>query len=124
MENRSTKKMMLMNVKTWYKNALSYKAHALAFYDSNNNGIGDLRGITEILDFIKKLRLSCTWLLSIIPTLSNDGFFDIVGSSCIQNHHTLVLYELILKHRNKSPNKVLVGAVLRLPLTPPIFQET
>ncbi len=46
--------MMWMNIKTWHKNALFFKAHTLAFFDSNNNGISDLRGITETLEQIPK----------------------------------------------------------------------
>ena len=114
---------MWINVKTWCKNAFFNKAHTLAFYGSDNNGIGDLREITEILDFIKTIGLSGIWLLSILPTLLNDCYFDIIGSSCIQTHHTLILHESILKHRKKSPNKALTSIVLKLPLTPLIIQK-
>jgi len=124
MENRSTKKkMMSMTIKTSYKNAFFNKAHTPAFYGSDNNGIGDIRGSTEILDFFKKLALNGIWLLSVLPTLSNNCYFDIIGSSCIQTRHTFVLHELI-KHRNKIPIKVLIGVVLQLTSTPPIIQET
>ena len=36
----------------WYRNAVSYQAHVRSFYDSDGNGIGDFRGVTQKLDYL------------------------------------------------------------------------
>ena len=47
----------------WYKDAVVYQLHIKAFFDSNDDGIGDFRGLTEKLDYIKDLGVNTIWLL-------------------------------------------------------------
>ena len=46
----------------WWENAVIYQIYPASFQDSNNDGVGDLRGITERLDYIKKLGVDVLWL--------------------------------------------------------------
>ena len=48
----------------WYKDAIIYEAHVRAFYDSNDDGIGDFRGLTQKLDYLEDLGITALWLLS------------------------------------------------------------
>ncbi len=56
---------------TWYSNAVFYEIFVRSFYDSNNDGIGDLRGVIEKLDYLKNLGITGIWLMSI--NMNSDG---------------------------------------------------
>ena len=51
----------------WYKDAVIYQLHVKAFFDSNNDGIGDFRGLTSKLDYIQELGVNAVWLLPFYP---------------------------------------------------------
>jgi len=61
----------------WFKDAVIYQVHVKAFYDSNGDGIGDFRGLTEKLDYIKDLGATCVWLLPFFPSPMRDDGYDI-----------------------------------------------
>ncbi|HLC41912.1 MAG TPA: maltose alpha-D-glucosyltransferase [Methylomirabilota bacterium] len=61
----------------WYKDAVFYEVHVKAFYDSNGDGIGDLAGLTEKLDYLKELGVDCLWLLPMYPSPLKDDGYDI-----------------------------------------------
>ena len=47
----------------WYKSAIIYEVPVRAFFDSNADGIGDFRGLTQKLDYIQDLGVTALWLL-------------------------------------------------------------
>ena len=50
-------------VKTdWFKDAVIYQIYPRSFCDSNNDGLGDIPGITSKLDYLKDLGVNCVWL--------------------------------------------------------------
>jgi len=58
----------------WYKDALIYEMHVRAFFDSNNDGIGDFPGLIQKLDYLQDLGVTCLWLLPFFPSpLKDDG---------------------------------------------------
>lgn len=61
----------------WYKDAVFYEVYVRAFYDSDGDGHGDLKGLTQKLDYIKELGVNCIWLLPIYPSPLNDDGYDI-----------------------------------------------
>jgi maltose alpha-D-glucosyltransferase / alpha-amylase len=61
----------------WYKDAVIYETHVKAFHDSNGDGIGDLRGLVEKLDYLQELGVSCLWLLPLFPSPLKDDGYDI-----------------------------------------------
>ncbi len=61
----------------WYKDAVVYELHVRAFQDSNNDGIGDLPGLTQRLDYLRDLGVSCLWLLPFFPSPLKDDGYDI-----------------------------------------------
>ena len=61
----------------WYKNSIFYEVHTRAFFDSNHDGIGDLKGLTNKLDYIQHLGVDCIWLLPIYPSPLKDDGYDI-----------------------------------------------
>jgi maltose alpha-D-glucosyltransferase/alpha-amylase len=68
---------LLDNDKLWFKDAVIYQVHVKAFFDANDDGIGDFRGLTEKLDYIKNLGATCVWLLPFFPSPMRDDGYDI-----------------------------------------------
>ncbi len=66
-----------MDGKLWYKNAVFYEVYARAYKDSDGDGNGDLRGLTQKLDYLKDLGVDCIWLLPIYPSPLRDDGYDI-----------------------------------------------
>ena len=63
----------------WYKDAIIYQLHVKSFFDSNNDGIGDLPGLLEKLDYIATLGVNTIWLLPFYPSPRRDDGYDIAA---------------------------------------------
>ena len=61
----------------WYKRAVFYEVLIRGFHDSNGDGTGDIRGLTEKLDYLHWLGVDCIWLLPIYESPLRDGGYDI-----------------------------------------------
>ena len=61
----------------WYKDAIIYELHVKAFYDSNNDGVGDFRGLIDKLDYLQDLGVNTLWLLPFYPSPLRDDGYDI-----------------------------------------------
>jgi maltose alpha-D-glucosyltransferase / alpha-amylase len=61
----------------WYKDAVIYQAHVRAFFDSNNDGVGDFPGLTEKLDYLQGLGINALWILPFYPSPLRDDGYDI-----------------------------------------------
>jgi len=61
----------------WYKDAIFYELHVKAFSDSNDDGIGDFRGLTSKLDYLEWLGITCIWLLPFFPSPLKDDGYDV-----------------------------------------------
>jgi maltose alpha-D-glucosyltransferase/alpha-amylase len=61
----------------WFKRAVFYEVHLRGFFDGNDDGSGDLRGLTEKLDYLQWLGVDCVWLLPMYPSPLRDGGYDI-----------------------------------------------
>jgi len=61
----------------WYKDAVIYQLHIKAFCDSNQDGVGDFKGLTTKLDYLKDLGVTALWLLPFYPSPLRDDGYDI-----------------------------------------------
>jgi maltose alpha-D-glucosyltransferase/alpha-amylase len=61
----------------WFKNAIIYEVPVRAFADSNADGIGDFRGLTEKLDYLQDLGVTALWVLPFFPSPLRDDGYDI-----------------------------------------------
>jgi maltose alpha-D-glucosyltransferase/alpha-amylase len=61
----------------WHKDAVIYQVHVRAFNDSNRDGIGDFRGLTEKLEYVRDLGATAIWLLPFYPSPLKDDGYDI-----------------------------------------------
>ncbi len=74
---RRPREAMLPTDKSWYKDAIMYEVHVRAFFDSNADGIGDFRGLTQKLDYLQDLGVTAIWLLPFYPSPLKDDGYDI-----------------------------------------------
>ena len=63
--------------KKWWKKEVGYQIYPRSFYDSNNDGIGDLNGITAKLDYLKELGITLIWVCPIFKSPMDDNGYDI-----------------------------------------------
>lgn len=61
----------------WWKNAVFYCADIETFYDWNGDGTGDIRGMTERIEYLADLGITCLWLMPFYPTARKDDGYDI-----------------------------------------------
>ena len=61
----------------WFKDAIIYQIYPRSFKDSNGDGMGDIRGIIEKLDYLKELGINCVWLSPVYESPMEDNGYDI-----------------------------------------------
>ncbi|CAN5291859.1 maltose alpha-D-glucosyltransferase [soil metagenome] len=75
--------MALQSDPLWYKSAIFYEVFVRGFFDSNNDGVGDLRGLTQKLDYLQWLGVDCLWLLPFYQSPMRDGGYDIADFAAV-----------------------------------------
>ena len=82
----------------WYKDAIIYELHVRAFHDSDGDGIGDFRGLTEKLDYLQDLGVTAIWLLPFCPSPLRDDGYDIADYADVHRAYgTLRDFQVFLK---------------------------
>jgi 1,4-alpha-glucan branching enzyme len=61
----------------WFQDAVIYELHVKAFFDADNDGIGDFRGLTDRLDYLRDLGVTAIWLLPFYPSPMRDDGYDV-----------------------------------------------
>ena len=61
----------------WWRDAVIYQIYPRSFQDSNGDGIGDLRGIIQRLDYLKELGIDAIWLSPVCKSPQDDNGYDI-----------------------------------------------
>ncbi|MGB3263544.1 MAG: alpha-amylase family protein [Microcoleus sp.] len=62
----------------WYKDAIVYSLDVETFMDSNGDGVGDFQGLTNKLDYLSGLGITCLWLLPFYPSPNRDNGYDVM----------------------------------------------
>ncbi|MGP6220461.1 maltose alpha-D-glucosyltransferase [Caldiplasma sukawensis] len=97
----------------WYKEAVFYEVHVRSYFDSNNDGIGDFKGLTEKLDYIKSIGIDCIWLLPFFESPLKDDGYDV--SDYYSIHHdlgTMEDFEKFIKEAHDRNIRVIGDLVL------------
>ena len=97
----------------WYKDAIIYQAHVKSFFDSNNDGVGDLRGLTQKLDYLQALGITCLWILPFFPSPLKDDGYDIADYRNIHpSYGTLDDFKAFVDAAHARHIKVLIELVV------------
>jgi maltose alpha-D-glucosyltransferase/alpha-amylase len=97
----------------WYKDAILYELHVKAFYDSNDDGIGDFRGLIEKLDYLQDLGITAIWLLPTYPSPLRDDGYDISDYLNIQPAYgTLEDFEALVEAAHARGLRVITELVM------------
>jgi oligo-1,6-glucosidase len=99
--------------KTWWKESVVYQIYPRSFYDSNGDGIGDLRGIIQKLDHLKKLGVSVVWLSPVYKSPNDDAGYDISNYQDIMDEFgTLADWEEMIAGMHQRGIKLLMDLVV------------
>lgn len=95
--------------KQWWKEAVFYQIYPRSFYDTNHDGIGDLRGIIEKLDYLQELGVDALWLSPIYDSPNDDNGYDIRDyRKIMQEFGTMEEFdELLLKVHEKGMRLIM-----------------
>ena len=97
----------------WYKDAIIYELHVRSFFDSNDDGIGDFRGLIQKLDYIQDLGVNTIWLLPFYPSPLKDDGYDIADYRDIHpSYGTLKDFKLLLKEAHARGLRVFTELVV------------
>jgi maltose alpha-D-glucosyltransferase / alpha-amylase len=97
----------------WYKDAVFYELRIRSFYDSDGDGIGDIRGLTEKLEYLADLGITTLWLLPFYPSPLRDDGYDIAEYFNVHPQiGTLRHFKAFLKEAHKRGLRVVTELVL------------
>jgi maltose alpha-D-glucosyltransferase/alpha-amylase len=102
-----------MNDPLWYKDAVIYEAHVKSFFDSNNDGIGDFNGLTQKLDYLQGLGVTCVWLLPFFPSPLKDDGYDVADYRNVHpSYGTLDDFTAFVQAAHARGLKILIELVV------------
>jgi alpha-glucosidase len=97
----------------WWKHALIYEIYPRSFQDSNGDGIGDLNGITERLDYLKTLGVDAIWLSPMYPSPQVDFGYDISNYEAIDPQYgTMADFDRLVAEAKKRNIRILLDMVM------------
>src|SRR5512140_1809308 len=97
----------------WYKTAVIYEVPVRAFFDSNADGIGDFRGLTQKLDYLQDLGVTALWLLPFYPSPLKDDGYDISDYYSINPiYGTLKDFKVFLTRAHERNLRVITELVV------------
>ena len=97
----------------WWKNAVIYEIYPRSFQDTNGDGIGDLKGITKRLDYLKELGVDAIWLTPIYPSPQVDFGYDISDYRAIDPQYgTMADFDRLVAEAGKRHIRVIMDMVM------------
>lgn len=99
--------------KAWWKESVVYQIYPRSFYDSNGDGIGDLRGIYEKLDYLKDLGVDVLWLSPVYQSPNDDNGYDVSDYQAImQDFGTMTDWDVLAKGIHDRGMKLVMDLVV------------
>lgn len=97
----------------WWHSSVVYQIYPRSFKDSNGDGIGDINGIREKLDYLKKLGIDVIWLSPVYKSPNDDNGYDISDYCDIMDEFgTMEDMDNLLKEANERGIKILMDLVV------------
>ena len=99
--------------KTWWKESVIYQIYPRSFMDSNADGIGDIKGITGKLDYLKYLGIDVIWLSPVYQSPNDDNGYDISDYQSIMNEFgTMEDFDEMLKEAHARNIRIVMDLVV------------
>src|SRR5216684_4860999 len=97
----------------WWQHAVFYEIYPRSFADSNNDGVGDLKGITERLDYLKELGVDAIWITPCFPSPQVDFGYDVSDYEQIDpTYGTLGDFDRLVSEGRKRGIKIILDFVV------------
>ena len=98
---------------TWWKESVIYQIYPRSFMDSNGDGIGDLKGITSRLDYLKELGIDVIWLSPVYQSPNDDNGYDISDYQAIMEEFgTMEDFDEMLAEAHKRGIRIVMDLVV------------
>ena len=99
--------------KRWWKESIVYQIYPRSFKDSNGDGIGDLNGITERMEYLEKLGVNVVWLSPVYQSPNDDNGYDISDYRAIMTEFgTMEDFERMLTKAHEHGIKIVMDLVV------------
>ena len=110
----------------WFKRAVFYEIHIRGFFDGNDDGMGDFRGLIEKLDYLEWLGVDCIWLLPMYESPLRDGGYDIANFFAIHpDYGTVEDFREFVAQAHQRGMRVIADLVMNhTSADHPWFQES
>jgi len=97
---------------SWWRNAVFYQVYVRSFADSNDDGVGDLPGITSRLEYLKSLGIDGLWLTPFYPSPQKDNGYDVADYYGVNPEYgTLDDFDRLVEEAHRHGIKVLIDIV-------------
>jgi len=97
----------------WYRDAVIYQLHVKTYYDSDQDGVGDFKGLTQKLDYLQNLGVTALWLLPFYPSPLKDDGYDIADYTDIHpSYGNLRDFKVFLREAHRRGLKVITELVV------------
>ncbi|MBB6450029.1 alpha-glucosidase [Geomicrobium halophilum] len=97
----------------WWKEAVGYQIYPRSFQDSNGDGIGDLKGIIQRLDYVKELGIDVIWICPVYQSPNDDNGYDISDyESIMEEFGTMEDFDELLNEVHQRGMKLIMDLVL------------
>jgi maltose alpha-D-glucosyltransferase/alpha-amylase len=110
----------------WFKRAVFYEIHIRGFFDGNDDGAGDFRGLIDKLDYLQWLGIDCVWLLPMYASPLRDGGYDIADFFSIHpDYGTVEDFRAFVEAAHQRGIRVIADLVMNhTSVDHPWFQES
>lgn len=99
--------------KKWWKEGIVYQIYPRSYYDSNGDGIGDLRGVIDKLDYLKELGVDIIWLNPVYQSPNADNGYDVSNYFRIMNEFgTMEDFDELLEAAHQRGIRLIMDMVL------------
>jgi alpha-glucosidase len=102
-----------MMEKAWRREAVGYQIYPRSFQDSNGDGIGDLQGVIQRLDYIKDLGVDVIWICPMYKSPNDDNGYDISDyQDIMEDFGTMEDFDQLLEEVHRRDMKLIIDLVL------------
>ena len=99
--------------KRWWKECVVYQIYPRSFKDSNGDGIGDLNGLTEKMDYLKELGINVIWLSPVYQSPNDDNGYDISDYRAIMKEFgTMEEFDRMLRAAHERGIRLVMDLVV------------